>query len=429
MGSIDLSSVRSCWGNSNFDYVHSDSVGNSGGILCIWDPNSFRRSSFTRSDYFVIVRGVWLKSGIDLMIVVVYAPQEAKEKRMLWDYLAHVSNQWVGKLVMMGDFNEVRYKSDRYGSNFNAHDAEIFNSFIYNAGLDEVPLGGSAYTCPIPFPILSLSGWKLMVLIRSDSPEVRSFSFNRGVAGLVMSFDKVGVLGDLVNEVQSAFVANRQILDGPFILDEVLQWCRRKKKHALIFNSDFEKAFDSVHWDFMDDVLNKFGYLWRTGNLNKVVSGGSANAADIDISRNLGKWENTRFWLDNWYEGGVIKELFPRMFALELNKNATTLESDGVLSVAAILQKGRFMGNRFQDVSLRIGGFKSVPIKVLRKISSGWILGLFGFVNSYKELASFGWFSFRIQSELQGVLVGVITMVCGVYVELSQQAFCLIRRS
>ncbi|GJV13679.1 RNA-directed DNA polymerase, eukaryota [Tanacetum coccineum] len=106
MGSIDLSSVRSCWGNSNFDYVHSDSVGNSGGILCIWDPNSFRRSSFTRSDYFVIVRGVWLKSGIDLMIVVVYAPQEAKEKRMLWDYLAHVSNQWVGKLVMMGDFNE-----------------------------------------------------------------------------------------------------------------------------------------------------------------------------------------------------------------------------------------------------------------------------------------------------------------------------------
>ncbi|GJY98328.1 RNA-directed DNA polymerase, eukaryota [Tanacetum coccineum] len=44
------------------------------------------------------------------MIVVVYAPQEAKEKRMLWDYLAHVSNQWVGKLVMMGDFNEIMRK-------------------------------------------------------------------------------------------------------------------------------------------------------------------------------------------------------------------------------------------------------------------------------------------------------------------------------
>ncbi|GJV44756.1 hypothetical protein Tco_1429292 [Tanacetum coccineum] len=58
----------------------------------------------------------------------------------------------------------------------------------------------------------------------------------------------VGVLGDLVNEVQSAFVADRQILDGPFILDEVLQWCRRKKKLALIFKVDFEKkAIDSVY--------------------------------------------------------------------------------------------------------------------------------------------------------------------------------------
>ncbi|GKF12355.1 hypothetical protein Tco_0050281, partial [Tanacetum coccineum] len=30
---------------------------------------------------------------VNLEDVVVYAPQEAKEKRMLWDYLAHVSNQ------------------------------------------------------------------------------------------------------------------------------------------------------------------------------------------------------------------------------------------------------------------------------------------------------------------------------------------------
>nr|GEY20831.1 RNA-directed DNA polymerase, eukaryota [Tanacetum cinerariifolium] len=112
----------------------------------MWDPNSFRRSSTTRSNYFVILRGVWLKLGIDILIVVVYAPQAAKEKRMLWDYLSHVSNQWDGKIVMMGDFNEVRYKSDRFGSNFNAHNAKIFNSFIYNAGLEEVPLGGSTYT-------------------------------------------------------------------------------------------------------------------------------------------------------------------------------------------------------------------------------------------------------------------------------------------
>nr|GEW30124.1 RNA-directed DNA polymerase, eukaryota [Tanacetum cinerariifolium] len=141
MGFMDLNTVRSCWGNSIFEYVQSDSVGNSGGILYIWDPNSFRRNSFTRSHYFVIIRGVWLKSGIDLLIMVVYAPQKTKEKHMLWEYLAHISNSWDGKIVMMDDFNEVRHKSDRFGSNFNVHDAKIFNSFIYNAGIEEVPLG------------------------------------------------------------------------------------------------------------------------------------------------------------------------------------------------------------------------------------------------------------------------------------------------
>ncbi|GKD23822.1 RNA-directed DNA polymerase, eukaryota [Tanacetum coccineum] len=62
----------------------------------------------------------------------------------------------------------------------------------------------------------------------------------------IMANRLVGVLGDIVSEVQSAFIADRQILDGPFILNEVLQWCKVKQKHALIFKVDFEKAYDSV---------------------------------------------------------------------------------------------------------------------------------------------------------------------------------------
>ncbi|GKA30743.1 RNA-directed DNA polymerase, eukaryota [Tanacetum coccineum] len=70
----------------------------------------------------------------------------------------------------------------------------------------------------------------------------------------------VMVLGDLVNEVQSAFVADRQILDGPFILNEVYQWCKAKRKQSFVLKIDFEKAYDSVRWDYVDDVLSKFGF-------------------------------------------------------------------------------------------------------------------------------------------------------------------------
>ncbi|GJW31640.1 RNA-directed DNA polymerase, eukaryota [Tanacetum coccineum] len=65
----------------------------------------------------------------------------------------------------------------------------------------------------------------------------------------------VVVLGDIVNEVQSAFVADRQILDGPFTLNELFQWCKSKKKQYMIFKVDFEKDFNSVRWDYLDDVL------------------------------------------------------------------------------------------------------------------------------------------------------------------------------
>ncbi|GJS40373.1 RNA-directed DNA polymerase, eukaryota [Tanacetum coccineum] len=84
------------------------------------------------------------------------------------------------------------------------------------------------------------------------------------------------VISSLISDVQSAFVSNGQILDGPFILNELLSWCKHKKSKAMIFKVDFEKAFDSVRWDYLDDVLNKFGFRvkwrgWIQGCLNSAM--------------------------------------------------------------------------------------------------------------------------------------------------------------
>ncbi|GJS50270.1 RNA-directed DNA polymerase, eukaryota, reverse transcriptase zinc-binding domain protein, partial [Tanacetum coccineum] len=134
---IDLRGVKRCWGNLAFDYVYSEAVGQSGEILCVWDSNMFQKLNCTVSDYFVMVRGVWVPSGKSLLIILIYAPQELSEKRILWDYLRLAICNWDGDVVTMGDFNEVRDCSERFGSVFNKQEAKFFNDFITNAGLVE----------------------------------------------------------------------------------------------------------------------------------------------------------------------------------------------------------------------------------------------------------------------------------------------------
>ncbi|GJR96458.1 RNA-directed DNA polymerase, eukaryota [Tanacetum coccineum] len=117
-----------------------------GGILCIWDPNSFQKDNVTVSDFFIIIRGTWLKSGVKILMVAVYAPHDLRDKKILWDYLEYIINRWDGEVLIMGDFNEVRRKTERFGSVFNVQGADMFNTFIANAGLEEIPLGGSSFT-------------------------------------------------------------------------------------------------------------------------------------------------------------------------------------------------------------------------------------------------------------------------------------------
>nr|GEX01512.1 RNA-directed DNA polymerase, eukaryota [Tanacetum cinerariifolium] len=43
-------------------------------------------------------------------------------------------------------------------------------------------------------------------------------------------------------------------------MNELLAWCKRKRKQALIFKVDFAKAYDYVRWDYLLDVLHAFGF-------------------------------------------------------------------------------------------------------------------------------------------------------------------------
>nr|GEV29351.1 RNA-directed DNA polymerase, eukaryota [Tanacetum cinerariifolium] len=57
------------------------------------------------------------------------------------------------------------------------------------------------------------------------------------------------VIPDLISDVQTAFLPNRHILDGPFIINELISWCKHRKQQAMVFKVDFPKAYDSIRFD------------------------------------------------------------------------------------------------------------------------------------------------------------------------------------
>nr|GEZ64989.1 hypothetical protein [Tanacetum cinerariifolium] len=84
-------------------------------------------------------------------------------------------------------------------------------------------------------------------VVGSDFCEaIEHFFSHLVVSPKVLANRLVLVIRDLVSDTQSAFVARRQILDGPFILDEILKWCKTMEKQAMFFKVDFVKPYDSI---------------------------------------------------------------------------------------------------------------------------------------------------------------------------------------
>ncbi|KAI3720995.1 hypothetical protein L2E82_31996 [Cichorium intybus] len=103
------------------------------------------------------------------------------------------------------------------------------------------------------------------------------------------------VIGEVIGEVQSAYVAGRNILDGPLMINEIHSWLKKSKRKALMFKVDFDKAFDSINWGYLESVLSQMGFgakwrSWINGCLRSsrasVLVNGSPTQ-EFDISRGV----------------------------------------------------------------------------------------------------------------------------------------------
>ncbi|KAL9686487.1 hypothetical protein QQ045_023947 [Rhodiola kirilowii] len=59
---------------------------------------------------------------------------------------------------------------------------------------------------------------------------------------------------------QSAFIADRSILDDIMVINELIHAMKLEKRKALIIKLDFWKAYDSVSWEYLELVQRSMGF-------------------------------------------------------------------------------------------------------------------------------------------------------------------------
>jgi exonuclease III len=138
--------VRSVWRCHHVDWMFLGSNGASGGILVMWDKRLVEKVEDAVGLYSVSCkfkntadRKVWMFTGV-------YGPNADRERSNMWDELAGVQSWWGVPWCVGGDFNVVRFPSERMGSVAFSQAMYNFSDFIAVNGLIDTPLSGGNYT-------------------------------------------------------------------------------------------------------------------------------------------------------------------------------------------------------------------------------------------------------------------------------------------
>ena len=67
-------------------------------------------------------------------------------------------------------------------------------------------------------------------------------------------------LDHIISKTQSGFLSGRNIADSTRFIYDIMQHAEEKKLNGILLLIDFEKAFDSLSWTFLYNVLTFFGF-------------------------------------------------------------------------------------------------------------------------------------------------------------------------
>ncbi|KAJ9560001.1 hypothetical protein OSB04_005161 [Centaurea solstitialis] len=133
-------------GGRGYRHEYVEAIGNSGGMLTIWDSNKFKCIQVHKDKHFLVTIGNWQGIEGKLGLVNIYGPNSSVDRKELWSKLVQLVSDDEVKWCLFGDFNEVRTEDERLNSSCNQRGMFEFNRFIEEGGLLDVPLISKRYT-------------------------------------------------------------------------------------------------------------------------------------------------------------------------------------------------------------------------------------------------------------------------------------------
>lgn len=138
--------VNQIWGSKACEWRALDSIGRSGGILCIWNPNVVSIQSDILGVYSINMHFVTVNDNFHWLFSAVYGPCDTMERKYLWEELQLMRLIWNLPWCIGGDFNEVRLMRERQNCSKISRGMQDFIEFCDNKELIDLPISGAKFT-------------------------------------------------------------------------------------------------------------------------------------------------------------------------------------------------------------------------------------------------------------------------------------------
>ena len=88
------------------------------------------------------------------------------------------------------------------------------------------------------------------------------------------------LLKKLISPEQKGFLEGKSINECTRLMYDIIISCKEQQQNSLILLVDFEKAFDSISWSFINDSLKKFNFgtnfiswinMFQLGSTSKII--------------------------------------------------------------------------------------------------------------------------------------------------------------